>query len=163
MATIQEQLVKYLTDAHGLEEQSLNNLRNAASSADDPRLEQMITAHIAETERHQVLIRGLLETHGASPSAVKDTGNAAIAVGKKVLETARPDNAGKNARDCYIGEATEIASYELLKAVAVRAADEQVIAVAEEILREERAMLAQLETTWDHAALLSLQAEGVGP
>jgi cytochrome P450 len=35
--------------------------------------------------------------------------------------------------------------------------------VAEEILREERAMLAQLETTWDHAALLSLQAEGVGP
>src|SRR4028118_1837369 len=98
MATIQEQLVKYLTDAHGLEEQSLNNLRNAASSADDPRLEQMITAHIAETERHQVLIRGLLETHGASPSTIKDTGNAAIAVGKKVPEHDRAHNAAEAPR-----------------------------------------------------------------
>ena len=163
MSTLQEQLVKYLTDAHGLEEQSLNNLRNAAETADDPRLEQMIRTHIEQTERHKVLIRGLLETHGASPSTIKDTGNAAIAAGKAVLDRARPDNAGKNARDCYIGEATEIASYELLKAVATRAADEQVIAVADEILGEERAMLAQLETTWDHVALLSLQAEGVAP
>ena len=58
---IHEQLTKYLTDAHSIEEQTLQQLRGAPDAAGDPELARLFREHLAETERHERLIRERLE------------------------------------------------------------------------------------------------------
>ena len=163
MPELKQQLVKYLTDAHGLEQQSLKSLEASAASATDPELKQVFEDHISETKIHAVRIEDRLRAHGADASKAKDVGNQLLSAGKGLLDSARGDNAGKNLRDAYIGEATEIVSYELLKRVAARAQDEETVQVAEEILAEERAAQQRLEACLDGAVDASLRAEGAPP
>lgn len=160
MADLNEQVVKYLTDAHGLEEQSLRSLQASAKSSDVPALTELFQQHEQETKVQQQRLATRLTELGADPSSVKDAGNAAISAGKAALDSVRPDNAGKNLRDAYIGESTEIVSYELLKRVAQRAGDEQTVSLAEQNLAEERAALEKLEGFLDQAVDASLQEEG---
>src|SRR5256885_1748560 len=70
--TLEEQVVKYLTDAHGIEVQALAQMRSAPSLASDPGLSQAFAAHEKETERHEQLVRSRLDALGASPSRLKD-------------------------------------------------------------------------------------------
>jgi ferritin-like metal-binding protein YciE len=161
MATLQEQLVKYLTDAHALEQQSLRQLKNGADTADDPGLAAALQQHAAETEQQMNLLRERLESHGASPSTVKDVGGTITALGKGLLDKARPDNVGKIARDAYTAEHLEIASYELLERVARRAGDVQTAQVAARIRAEEEAAATRITAQWDRVVERSLQQEGV--
>ena len=62
-STIEEQLTKYLTDAHSLEEQALQQLRLAPRMAGDPELATAFREHLVETERHERLVRERLEAH----------------------------------------------------------------------------------------------------
>ena len=48
--TLQEQLTKYLTDAHSIEQQALSQLRTAPSLAGDPDIASAFSRHLAETE-----------------------------------------------------------------------------------------------------------------
>ena len=50
MTRIDEQLVKYLSDAHSIEEQALQQLRAAPDAAGDPELARIFREHLAETE-----------------------------------------------------------------------------------------------------------------
>src|SRR4051794_38331805 len=79
---IDEQLIKYLTDAHSIEEQALAQMRAAPDMAGDPQLADAFRAHLTETERHERLVRERLDAHGASPSKLKD---AVMAVGGQGL------------------------------------------------------------------------------
>jgi len=49
--TLDEQLTKYLTDAHSIEEQALQQLRAAPDIADDEELARVFREHLTETER----------------------------------------------------------------------------------------------------------------
>src|SRR4051812_50118314 len=88
MPSATEQLVKYLTDAHSIEEQALAQLRTAPDIAGDPHLAALFADHLRETEQQERLVRGRLEAHGASPSKLKDTVMAAG--GKGLVLFARP-------------------------------------------------------------------------
>src|SRR4051794_4408956 len=93
--TLEEQLVKYLTDAHSIEVQALAQMRSAPGLASFPGLADAFKEHEAETERHEQLVRSRLEAHGASPSRVKD---AVMAVGGKgfvLFARSQPDTDGK--------------------------------------------------------------------
>src|SRR5438034_420171 len=68
MTEITEQLTKYLTDAHSIEEQALAQLRTAPEIAGDPELSGAYREHLRETEGHERLVRELLEARGAKPS-----------------------------------------------------------------------------------------------
>ena len=160
MSDLRTQVTKYLTDAHGLEQQSLRSLQASAKNADDPQLKQAFEFHARETEGHLTRIERLLEARGEKPSKTKDVGNAAISAGKGVLDVVRKDNAGKELRDAYIGEAVEIISYELLKATATKAGEPQVAEEADAILAEERAAQERLTGLVDLAVDRSLQVEG---
>ncbi len=160
MATLQEQLVKYLTDAHALEQQSLRQLKNAADTATDPDPAAALQQHAGETEQQINLLRQRLEAHRASPSTVKDVGGSLTALGKGLLDKARPDNVGKIARDAYTAEHLEIASYELLERVAKRAGDEQTAQVAARIRAEEESAATRIAASWDRIVDRSLQEEG---
>lgn len=152
-----EHLVKYLTDAHSIEAQALAQLRTAPDLAGDPENAAAFREHLAETKDHERLVRDLLEARGASPSRVKD---AVMAVGGKgflLFARLQPDTPGKLQAHAISYEALEYASYELLRRVAERLGDDEVVEVAGRIAAEEKAMLGRLAGGVDRSAEASLE------
>jgi ferritin-like metal-binding protein YciE len=153
---IQEQLVKHLTDAHSIEEQALVQMRRAPKIAGEPHLAQIFEDHLAETERHEQLVRARLDAHGAGPSRVKDAAGKAGGIGMVLFARFNPDTPGKLVNHAYSYEHMELAAYELLARVADRAGDDETAAVAREIAGEERAMAERLAQHFDEAVSASL-------
>ncbi|MEA2435507.1 MAG: hypothetical protein QOF65_63 [Thermoleophilaceae bacterium] len=155
--TLEEQVVKYLTDAHSIEEQALAQMRSAPDLADDPGLAAAFKEHEAETERHEQLVRGRLEAHGAKPSKLKDVVMAVGGKGFVLFARPQPDTDGKLATHAISYEHLELASYELLMRVASRAGDTETADVARTIRDEERRMAERLEASFDGTVAASLE------
>src|SRR5690349_24577499 len=93
--TIDDQIIRYLTDAHAIEEQALAQMRTAPDLAGDPALAEAFRAQLAETERHERLVRDRLEALGATPSRVADAVMAAGGKGFVLFARSQPDTTGK--------------------------------------------------------------------
>jgi ferritin-like metal-binding protein YciE len=158
MRTVTGQLVKYLTDAHGIEEQALAQLRTAPDIAGDPELARVFKEHLAETEEQERMVRARLAAHGASPSRLEDAVMAAGGKGFILFARSQPDTPGKLAAHAFSYEHLELAGYELLCRVADRAGDSATVAVARQIREQERAMAERLHATFDRAVDASLSA-----
>src|ERR687896_1194948 len=155
--TLQEQLVKHLTDIHSIEEQALLQMRVAPRMARDPELAQAFRQHIAETEEQERLVRGRLEAHGADPSKAKDLVARAGGVGMVLFARTQPDTPGKLVAHAYSYEHMEIAAYDLVALVADRAGDAETAELARSIREQEAAMAARLEEGFDEAVEASLR------
>ena len=155
--TIHEQLTKYLTDAHSIEEQALAQLRSAPDAAGDPELAGIYREHLAETEGHERRVRELLEARDAKPSTMKDTLMKLGGKGFLLFAKLQPDTPGKLHAHSLSYEALELSSYELLRGTAQRAGDQDVIAAAGGIAGEEQTMMERLEATFDTAVDASLR------
>ena len=154
---IHEQLIKHLTDVHSIEEQALTQMRRAPKIAGDPELASAFERHLVETERHERLVRGRLEAHGADPSTVKDLAGKVGGIGMVMFARFNPDTPGKLVNHAFSYEHMELAAYELLARVAERAGDAETAAVAHEIAAEEREMAGRLEANFDRAVAASLR------
>jgi ferritin-like metal-binding protein YciE len=161
MSDIEQQLIKYIEDAHAVEQHMLRALDGLISTTKDPEMRTHLEHHKEETERHRALLEQRLEAHGQSPSIVKDAGSIFAALSKGLLDAARTDNAGKNLRDGFVAEHLEIASYELLERVAQLAGDDQTAAVARRNRADEEAMVEKIRASWDRGVVESLAQEGV--
>ncbi|HYX76160.1 MAG TPA: DUF892 family protein, partial [Gaiellaceae bacterium] len=124
--TIHEQLTKYLTDAHSIEEQALAQLRGAPDVAGDEELAGLYRVHLDETEGHERTIRELLEVRSAKPSLTKDTVMKLGGKGFLLFARLQPDTPGKLHAHSLSYEALELSSYELLAEVAERAGEQPV-------------------------------------
>jgi ferritin-like metal-binding protein YciE len=158
---LKKQLINYIEDAHALEQHVARELDVMIDTTQDEEMLEHLRQHKDETERHERLLRERLEAHGTAPSRVKDAGAIFSALGKGLIDKARRDNAGRNARDGYVAEHMEIASYELLERVARRAGDEDTAHVAERNRADEEAMAQKIASSWDRVVELSLREEGV--
>lgn len=154
---IDEQLIKYLTDVHSIEEQALTQMRKAPEIAGDPELALVFERHLTETERHERLVRERLEAKGAEPSTLKDLAGKAGGVGMLMFARFNPDTPGKLVNHAFSYEHMELAAYELLARVAARAGDKETVTMAKEIAAEEREMAARLEANFDRAVAASLR------
>jgi ferritin-like metal-binding protein YciE len=155
---IQEQLDKYLADAHSIEEQALIQMRLAPGLAGSEPLERAFREHLTETERHEQLVRERMEARSASPSRFKDLVMKAGGAGFALFAKSQPDTPGKLVAHAYSYEHLELASYELLLRVAERAGDRQTAETARTIRDEERAMAQRLAGSFDVAVTASLDA-----
>jgi len=155
--SVRDQLVKYLADAHSIEEQALQQLRSAPDIAGDPELSEAFRQHLDETERHERLVRERLDAMGESPSKMKDLLMRAGGAGFLLFAQSQPDTPGKLAAHAYSYEHMELAAYELLAKVAERAGDEETVRIAEEIRSEEEAMAKRLDGLFDQAVEASLR------
>jgi ferritin-like metal-binding protein YciE len=155
--TAEDQLVAYLKDAHALEQMSLKMTEKAAKQSPDEEMRRIFAHHHEETENHERMIRERIEAHGESPSMIKDMSARMAALGKGLSAALPEDTPGRLARDGYVQEETEIASYELLRRVAQRAGDIQTMDVATQILENERQTADRIAGTFDRAVELSLK------
>jgi ferritin-like metal-binding protein YciE len=158
--TIEEQLVKHIDEAYAMEQNVLRMLDGMIETTDDPEMRAQLERHKQETEQQAERLKGCLEAHDASPSMVKEAGGVMAALMKGVVDMARSEKAGRNARDGYATEHMEIASYQLLERVALRAGDEGTAEVARRNRAEEEGMARAIEQNWDKVAALSLEEAG---
>jgi ferritin-like metal-binding protein YciE len=157
---IQEQLDKYLADAHSIEVQALVQMKAAPKLAGDDRLAEMYAQHEHETEEHKRLIEERLEARGASTSKLKDLAGAATGVPFVLFAKSQPDTPGKLSAHAMSYEHMEHAAYELLERVATRAGDSETAEVARRIAEQELAMAGRIDGAWDITVEASLRAKG---
>lgn len=155
---LNQQLVKYLTDAHAIEEQAEVQMQLAPKIAGDAELASHFSQHLIETREHGRLVRERLHALGASPSKLKDVAGQATGVGFALFARFNPDTPGKLVAHAYSYEHMEMAAYALLAGVAERAGDETTAATAKEIERQERAMAERMAMSFDRAVDASLRA-----
>jgi ferritin-like metal-binding protein YciE len=158
MASLDEQLNAYLSDAHAIEQQALPQMRAAPDLAGDSALAAVFSTHLAETEQHERRTRERLEARGGSPSRLKEAVFKAGGFAFVLFAQSQPDTPGKLVAHALSYEHLELAGYELLRRVAERAGDVETAALAREIGEEERAMSDRLEALMDVSVQASLDA-----
>src|SRR5205823_5289474 len=157
-------LVKYLADAHSIEEQALQQLRAAPEAAGDPELAAIFRDHLAETEGHERAIRSRLQVYGEGTSSLKDLLMRVGGAGFLLFARAQPDTPGKLVAHAYSYEHLELAAYELLIRVAERAGDRETVEDAQRIRDEEQRMGERPAASFDlavEAALRELEPDDV--
>jgi ferritin-like metal-binding protein YciE len=159
-SSLEEQITKYLTDAHSIEEQALAQMERAPAMAGDRELGQIYAQHRSETREHERAVRDELHRRGAEPSTVKDVAGKVGGWGMVLFARFNPDTPGKLAVHAYSYEHMELAAYELLKRMAQRAGDEHVRELAERIGTQERAMADRIAQRWDRAVEAALKDKG---
>ena len=162
---LDDQLIKYLTDAHSIEHQALEQMKRAPDIAGDPSISQQFSQHLTETEEHERRVRDRLEELGASPSAVKDLAGKVTGIGFALFAKFNPDTPGKLVAHAYSYEHMELAAYDLLGRVADRSGDASTATLARDIEAQERAMAERLEADFDRAveaALRDLSPDDIG-
>jgi ferritin-like metal-binding protein YciE len=155
--TLQEQLVKYLSDVHSIEEQALPQLRSAPDIVGDEVLSGCFREHLAETEDQERRVRDLLEARGADRSRLKDLVARAGGFGMIIFARSQPDTPGKLTAHAFSYEHLELAAYDLLALVADQADDRDTAAVARSIREQESDMAERLEANFDRAVEESLR------
>jgi ferritin-like metal-binding protein YciE len=158
---LKDQLVKHIDEAYAMEQNILRMLDGMIETTDDQEIKSELRQHKLETEEHAERMQQRLEANGASPSMVKEAGGIAGALMKSVVDVARPEKAGRNARDGYTTEHLEIAAYQLLERIAEHAGDEETAEAARLNRADEEAMAKKLDKHWDKFAELSLHEQGV--
>lgn len=155
--SLQEQLVKYLTDAHSIEEQALVQMKGAPGIAGDAALAAVFNQHRIETEEHERLVGARLEALGASAVALKDAAGKLTGMGFALFAQFQPDTPGKLVAHAFSYEHMEVAAYDLIARVADRAGDVETAQMARRIEEQERAMADRLSGQFDSAIEASLR------
>jgi ferritin-like metal-binding protein YciE len=141
MATVQENLLDWLRDAHAMEQQVENMLKAQAKRLENyPDLKRRIEQHLEETLGQQRLLETCISRLGSSPSTLKDIGGKLMAFGQVVGGMTMSDEVVKGAMSGYVFENVEIAMYTVLTETASLAGDSETQQVCEQILPQEIAM-----------------------
>jgi ferritin-like metal-binding protein YciE len=156
-----EELTKYLADAHAIEAQAIQMLEAAPKIVGDvPQLEKLFEDHLVETKAQQEVVKARLDAHDASPNKLQDAALRLGALNLGGFFKAQPDTPAKLAGFAYAFEHLEIGGYAQLKRVAERAGDSETVRVAERIEAEERAAANAIAANWDLALQASLESVG---
>jgi ferritin-like metal-binding protein YciE len=150
------QLVKYLSDAHSIEEQALVQMRRAPDLVEGPFADSF-RRHLEETESQERRVRERLGAHDASPSKVKDVAGKGGGFGMVLFAKSQPDTPTKLAMHAFSYEHMEVAAYELLARAAREAGDSATAEMALAIADEEREMAGRVADAFDEAVEQALR------
>ncbi len=157
-----DKLVSYIQDAYAMEHAAIETLQRHAEQAKDfPNVQAKLVEHLAQTREHRDRLGHCLAAHGQEPSSVKTTISTWAGAAVGALSGMRPDLVAMNARDEYVNEHLEIASYAMLMATARAYGDEGTVDAARRNLRDEVAMGEWLGAHIAEIGLLSLQDNNI--
>ena len=154
---LQDQIIKYLTDAHSIEQQALVQMKAAPKMAGDPEIASAFEQHEIETREHERLVDERLEALSASPSKTKDAAGALTGIGFGLFAKLQPDTPGKLVAHAFSYEHMELAAYDMLARVAERAGDAETAQMARRIEEQEAAMATRVAGFFDRAVDASLR------
>lgn len=157
---VTKQLIKRMDEGVAMEKNVLRMLDSMIETTHDTEISRALEQHKQTTRKHIERLEQRLRMHGSSPSRTRQAGAILGARVKSVVDVARRDKAGRNARDGFATEQLEVATYELLERVARKAGDEETAEVAQQNRVEDEAMAKRLADNWDRFAELSLQGNG---
>ncbi|HVS70324.1 MAG TPA: DUF892 family protein [Phycisphaerae bacterium] len=158
---LQEKLLDYIQDAHALEHNVLNMLDSMIANTKDPQMLNLLQQHRAETARHEQRLGERLDELGKGRSTLGEATATISSWLKAMGDSLRADKPGKNQRDGYVTEHVEIAAYQLLERLAMRAGDARTAEIARLNRRDEEEMARRLNDLWDRAIDLTLQQAGI--
>jgi len=140
-----DNLIDWLRDAHGMEEQAEKMLSAQSARLEHyPPLRQRIEQHIKETQEQRQVIESCLSRLGSRPSTLKDMGGKLMALGQAIGGAPMSDEVIKGAISGYVFENIEIATYTVIIAAAADIGDSETQQACERILEQEKAMAAWL-------------------
>jgi ferritin-like metal-binding protein YciE len=158
---IQQQLNKYLADAHAIEAQALQLLEKSSELAGTEDLAAAFEQHRVETDEHQRLVAARLDARGETPSKIKDAALRLGALNWGAFFQAQPDTPAKLAAFAYAFEHLEIGAYEMLRRVAARASDSETERLAERILPDEHEAADRVRSLFAQALDAALGAQRI--
>jgi len=173
-AALRPMVVEQLRHAHALQVGALQMfdgmLRAVRSERTLPEvadlLDKMLHAfeqHRQETERHEREVRARLVALGARPARGAELGMRLAARARVLLGRRGGQNHGANARDAYVFEHLEIATYHLLEKVAERAGDHETAELARTHRGDNCEMGDKIRRNWENVLSLLLASQGVPP
>lgn len=160
--SLDQQLAIYLTDAHAIELQALEQVRRARRVAGDPDIAAAFAEHVRESERHEHYVSDRLMAMSWAPVPQKDVAGRLTGVGMALFARFQPDTPGKLVAHAYSYERMEMAVYDLIFRLAERAGDGDTAMTARMIHDEEQAMADRLAGFFDLAAELSIKKNDGG-
>src|SRR3954468_24086600 len=157
-----------MSRTHALEKQVLRQLRVMVAATTDQQLREALLRHEGETEQHIARLEARFDAHYQEPSELRDASAQFAAFFKALGNMVGEDKPAKHAQDAYVTEHLEIALYEVLEGLALRAGDPETARVARQNRAEEEAMASVIAASWDRVveAMLAeehLLAQAVGP
>ena len=158
---LREQVVKYLADAHALENQSIQLMERAPKIVKEGELAKLFRDHLDETRAQQHAVEARLEALGGSPNKLQDAALRLGALNWGAFFQAQPDTPAKLAGFAHAVEYLEVGGYEQLRRVAERAGDAETVRVVERIIAEERTAAESIAAHWDDAVEATLEVRGV--
>src|SRR3954467_5029496 len=137
-----EQVIKYLADAHAIENQSIQMLQAGQKIIGEGELAKIMSDHLDESRAQQAAVEARLAALGGSPNKLKDAALRLGALNWGGFFQAQPDTPAKLAALAYAFEFLEIGGYEQLRRVAQRAGDAETERTVSAILTDERSAAA---------------------
>ena len=125
------------------------------------RMSSAFGSHEETTREHERRVRARLRALGADPSRPRELGLGAAAFLRGHLGRLGGQNHGAGARDAFIFEHLEIASWELLEHLARRAGDTQTAELASECCADDDEMAALIRRNLPNVLSLMLASEGL--
>lgn len=173
-AALSEMVVAQLRKIHALQVGALTMfdgmLKAVRAEQDLPEVSDLLqnmlnafTQHEEETKRHEREVRERLAELGGRPATVREMGMRAAARARVALGRLGGQDHGANARDAYVFEHMEIATYHLLEKVAVRAGDETTAEIARRHRGDNCEMGHKIRRNWENVLSLRLASQGVDP
>jgi ferritin-like metal-binding protein YciE len=156
-----EQVVKYLADAHAIENQSIQMLQAGQKIVGEDDLAKIMSDHLDESRAQQAAVEARLAALGGSPNKLQDAALRLGALNWGGFFRAQPDTPAKLAGFAHALEFLEVGGYEQLKRVAQRAGYEETVRIAERIVTEERAAGAAIAAHFDDAVEATLAKRDV--
>ena len=159
---LQEKLVTYLQDMYAVENHLVEVLgKQVQETTDAPLFQTKIQEHLEQTKQHRTRIEACLQRYGQKPSGVKSALTNLMGSLQGSLSGTRSDALAMSARDDYVAENFEIASYEMLIATALVYGDQQTVSACQLNLHDEVITAKWLESHIGQATLMSLQHDGI--
>lgn len=152
--------LSWLNDAYGLETSLVSALQNHAKDASNfPELQNGLTMHMQQTQRHAELVKGCIERLGGSTSGLKSGMSNIGGQLKNMMNAAAADEVVKNTLDDFTAENLEIASYTSLLAAAEQFGDQETARVCRQILQDEETAAALVKSQLPLVTLAALQKQ----
>ncbi|MEH3084952.1 MAG: ferritin-like domain-containing protein [Xylophilus ampelinus] len=141
MSDPRDDLMDWLRDAHGMEQQAETMLAATSSRLQHyPEFKERIDRHLEETRGQAGRLRRIIEARGGDTSVVKDMTGRMAATVQGLGASMAGDEVVKLALASYHFEHLEIASYRSLIAAAEALGDAEIAEVCGATLSEEIAM-----------------------